>query len=114
MPNTSKTLLVLYKEVSQLLVAGKSQKSQIEPSCESPSLWSPWVRILVLDLECKTGGVYKPLLGPAFMLISEIEHMREEDRMQSSEEDVCKKSIKGNTNTYVSMEVYVSNGVHQM
>ena len=98
MPNTSKTVLVLCKEATQLLVAGKTQKSQTEPSCETPStLCRPWVRILTLDLdlESTTGGVYKLLFGLALMLISGKQDMREEDRIQSSEEDICKKSIKG-------------------
>lgn len=54
------------------------------------------------------------MLGSAFMLISGIQDMKEEDRVQSSEEDACKKSIKGNTNSNVSMEIYISNGVHHM
>lgn len=98
MPNTSKTVIVLCKEVTQLLVADKTQKSQTECSYETPStLCSPWVRILTLDfdLESTTGGVYKLLFGLAPMLISGKQDMREEDRIQSSEGDICQKSIKG-------------------
>lgn len=39
MPNTSKTVLVPCKEATQLL-AGKTQKSQTEPSCETSSMLS--------------------------------------------------------------------------
>jgi len=57
--------------VTQLLVAGINQKSQTEPSYETPStLCSPWVRILTLDIDSVTGGIYKLLFGLALMLIS--------------------------------------------
>lgn len=42
-----------------------------------------------------TGGVYKLLFGLAPMLISGKQDIREEDRIQNSEEDACQKSIKG-------------------
>lgn len=52
MPDTSKTVIVLCKEATQLLVADKTQKSQTERSYETPStLCSPWVRILTLVLD---------------------------------------------------------------
>ena len=81
MPNTSKTVLVLCKEATQLLVAGKTQESQTEPRLETPTLCSPWVRILAidLDLESMTKGVYKLSFGLAFMLISGKQDIRKED-----------------------------------
>lgn len=57
----------------------------------------PWVRILTLDLDLDstTGGIYKVLFGLALMLISGIQDTREEDKIQSSEEDTGKKSMEG-------------------
>lgn len=54
MPNAAKTVLVLCKEMAQLLVSGKTQKSQTEPGCDTTSaLCSPWVSILMLaDWRC--------------------------------------------------------------
>ena len=54
MPNAAKTVLVLCKAMAQLLVSEKTQKSQTEPGCETPSaLRSPWVSILMLaDRRC--------------------------------------------------------------
>lgn len=92
-PYTSKTVLVLFKEATQLLDAGKNQKLQTEPRSEAPStLFRPWVRILTLDLdlEYKIGNAYKILFGLTLMFISGKQDMWEEDRVQSSEKDACK------------------------
>lgn len=97
MPNTLKIVLALCKEATQLWEAGKNQKLQTEPHSEAPStLFRPWVRILTLDLdlESKIGGAYKILFVLTLMLISGKQDMREEDGIQSSEKDACKKCIK--------------------
>lgn len=97
-PNTLKTVLVLCKEETQLLEAGKNQKLQTEPRSEAPSmLFRPLVRIftLDLDLEYKIRNACKILFGLTLMLISGKQDVREEDRIQSSEKDACKKCVKG-------------------
>lgn len=97
-PNTLKTILVLCKEATQVLKAGKNQKLQTQPRSETTSLlFRPQVRILTLDLdlESRIRNAYKILFGLTLMLILGKQDMREEDRIQSSEKDACKTSVKG-------------------
>ena len=79
-PNPSKTVLVQCKEVSQLLVIGKTHVSQTEPGCETPStLHSPCVKTVLadLDLESVTESVCTPLLGLLLLPIIRKQGMEE-------------------------------------